>query len=119
MNFEERFDVDCQGFCIGRCSDLCVVGLSAGGKMIIEEQETRNGKFTVFRDFRGHFWHIETAPVFEERKLMCYRTTLKICIDRPKVKETINSRSKQYALQHHDGIVARLQRQESEDWKQV
>ena len=86
--------------------------------MIIEEQETRNGRFTVFRDFRGHLWNIETAPVFENRKLMCYRTTLKNCLCPPTVKETINSRSKQYALQHHDGLVARLQRQEAEDCKQ-
>ncbi len=87
--------------------------------MIIREKEERNRKVTDFKDFRGHLWRVRTEPVFEDRKLTHYETTLSISLyRRGQIKDLAKSSTKQQAYRRHDGFVARLQRQEEEDCKQ-
>ena len=81
--------------------------------MILDEFTGRNCKRTEYIDARGRHWIVRTDPVFVERKLDRYETTLLLTLEHCNVPHRrATSATKERAYLKHDGFVARLQRAE-------
>lgn len=81
--------------------------------MILDEFTGRNCKRTEYIDARGRHWIVRTDPVFVERKLDRYETTLLLKLEHCNVPHRrATSATKERAYLKHDGFVARLQRAE-------
>lgn len=83
--------------------------------MILDEFTGRNCKRTEYIDARGRHWIVRTDPVFVERRLTGYETTLLLKLEHCNVPHRrATSATKERALMKHDGFVARLQRAEAD-----
>ena len=83
--------------------------------MILDEFTGRNCKRTEYIDARGRHWIVRTDPVFVERKLDRYETTLLLHFEHCNSPcRRAASATKERALMKHDGFVARLQRAEAD-----
>ena len=83
--------------------------------MILDEFTGRNCKRTEYVDAHGKHWIVRTDPVFVERRLTGYETTLLLKLEHcnaPYRRST--STTKERAYLKHDGFVARLQRAEAD-----
>lgn len=83
--------------------------------MILDEFTGRNCKRTEYIDNAGQHWIVRTDPIFVERRLTCYETTLLLHLEHcnaPRRRAT--SATKERAYLKHDGFVARLQRAEAD-----
>lgn len=83
--------------------------------MILDEFTGRNCKRTEYIDARGRHWIVRTDPVFVERKLDRYETTLLLQLEHcnSPCRRAVSA-TKERALMKHDGFVARLQRAEAD-----
>jgi hypothetical protein len=83
--------------------------------MILDEFTGRNCKRTEYIDARSRHWIVRTAPVFVERKLDRYETTLLLQLEHcnSPCRRAVSA-TKERALMKHDGFVARLQRAEAD-----
>lgn len=82
--------------------------------MILDEFTGRNCKRTEYIDARGRHWIVRTDPVFVERRLTGYETTLQLKLEHCNVPHRrATSATKERAYLKHDGFVARLQRAEA------
>lgn len=88
--------------------------------MILDEFTGRNCKRTEYIDARGRHWIVRTDPVFVERRLTGYETTLLLQLEhRNSPCRRAVSATKERALMKHDGFVARLQRAEADQLNQL
>lgn len=82
--------------------------------MILDEFTGRNCKRTEYIDANGKHWIVRTDPVFVERRLTGYETTLLLQLEHRNVPHRrATSATKERAYLKHDGFVARLQRAEA------
>lgn len=82
--------------------------------MILDEFTGRNCKRTEYIDANGKHWIVRTDPVFVERKLDRYETTLLLQLEhRNSPCRRAVSATKERALMKHDGFIARLQREDA------
>lgn len=83
--------------------------------MILDEFTGRNCKRTEYIDARSRHWIVRTDPVFVERKLDRYETTLLLQLEHcnSPCRRAVSA-TKERALMKHDGFVARLQRAEAD-----
>lgn len=82
--------------------------------MILDEFTGRNCKRTEYIDARGRHWIVRTDPVFVERRLTGYETTLLLHLEHCNVPHRrATNATKERAYLKHDGFVARLQRAEA------
>lgn len=87
--------------------------------MILDEFTGRNCKRTEYIDARSRRWIVRTDPVFVERKLDRYETTLLLQLEhRNSPCRRAVSATKERALMKHDGFVARLQREDAKSIQQ-
>lgn len=83
--------------------------------MVLDEFTGRNCKRTEYIDARGRHWIVRTDPVFVERRLTGYETTLLLKLEHGNVPHRrATSATKERAYLKHDGFVARLQRAEAD-----
>lgn len=82
---------------------------------MIEERTVKKVRYTSFVDCKGVQWEVRTKPVYFNRKIVEYETTL-FCLSRfPRVRDVIVSHEGKQARQRHDGLIARLQRADAHD----
>ncbi len=87
--------------------------------MILDEFTGRNCKRTEYIDATGRHWIVRTDPIFVERRLTCYETTLLLRLQHcnaPHRRAT--SATKERALIKHDAFIARLQREDAKTIQQ-
>ena len=88
--------------------------------MILDEFTGRNCKRTEYIDARGRHWIVRTDPVFVERRLTGYETTLLLQLEhRNSPCRRAASATKERALMKHDAFVARLQREDATKQEEV
>lgn len=88
--------------------------------MILDEFTGRNCKRTEFVDAQGKHWIVRTDPVFVERRLTGYETTLLLKLEHCNVpRRRATSATKERAYLKHDGFVARLQREDATKQEEV
>lgn len=88
--------------------------------MILDEFTGRNCKRIEFVDAQGKHWIVRTDPVFVERRLTGYETTLLLKLEHCNVPHRrATSATKERAYLKHDGFVARLQREDATKQEEV